>query len=138
MSAAPAPLPCPSCPYRRDVPSGVWEASEYDKLPAYDEATAGQPPAVFFCHQRNGRLCSGWVGCHDMRESLGLRLALFMDVITGEDFDAALDYECKVELFDSGMEAAEHGRTDIERPRDGARRIIGKLERRKEGSSVDY
>jgi uncharacterized protein DUF6283 len=24
--------PCPSCPYRRDVPSGLWDTCEYDKL----------------------------------------------------------------------------------------------------------
>lgn len=24
--------PCETCPYRRDVPSGVWSADEYRKL----------------------------------------------------------------------------------------------------------
>lgn len=28
----PRKTPCASCPYRKDVPSGVWEASEYEKL----------------------------------------------------------------------------------------------------------
>jgi hypothetical protein len=38
-SAAPTKYPCPSCPYRKDVPSGVWAPEEYDKLPAYDNDT---------------------------------------------------------------------------------------------------
>lgn len=132
MSAsAPASVPCPSCPYRRDVPSGVWDASEYDKLPGYDADTPAQPTAALFCHQRNGRLCSGWVGCHDMRESLGLRLAVSMGRIDGEAFDAAIDYNSPVELFESGAEAAEHGRAEIRKPGPGAQRIIGKIERRR-------
>nr|WP_280343300.1 DUF6283 family protein [Nocardia neocaledoniensis] len=31
----PAPRPCVSCPYRRDVPSGVWDFGEYEKLRGY-------------------------------------------------------------------------------------------------------
>ncbi|MGW6728008.1 DUF6283 family protein [Nocardia sp. NPDC055029] len=29
---SPAPRPCASCLNRRDVPSGVWEFGEYEKL----------------------------------------------------------------------------------------------------------
>lgn len=46
----PAPQPCASCPYRRDVPSGIWAAEEYAKLPAYDADTPFQPPHLFLCH----------------------------------------------------------------------------------------
>lgn len=28
----PSPRLCESCPYRRDVPSGIWDRSEYAKL----------------------------------------------------------------------------------------------------------
>jgi hypothetical protein len=31
-----AARPCASCPYRKDVPSGIWAAHEYTKLLAYD------------------------------------------------------------------------------------------------------
>lgn len=55
---APAKNPCGSCPYRRDVPSGIWSEEEYDKLPQYDLPTGDQPPNVFLCHQQNGRLRS--------------------------------------------------------------------------------
>jgi hypothetical protein len=53
----PARNPCGSCPYRKDVPSGVWETLEYEKLPPYDGETFEQPFEAFFCHQQNGRLC---------------------------------------------------------------------------------
>ncbi|MFD7961193.1 DUF6283 family protein [Streptomyces zaomyceticus] len=39
----PAPRPCASCPYRRDVPSGVWSRGDYVKLPLYDGPTWTQP-----------------------------------------------------------------------------------------------
>lgn len=129
----PAPNPCGSCPYRRDVPSGVWEASEYEKLPAYDEETHAQPTGVFLCHQQDGKACAGWVGCHDMQHSLGLRLASGMGLI--EDPDAFLDYETRVPLFDSGMEAAEHGLAGIENPDLEARRVIDKLTAKRERRS---
>jgi hypothetical protein len=47
----PASNPCGSCPYRRDVPSGVWDAAEYEKLPRYDGPMADQPARLFLCHQ---------------------------------------------------------------------------------------
>ncbi|MGS2619304.1 DUF6283 family protein [Micromonospora sp. LZ34] len=71
----PATAPCGTCPYRRDVPSGVWDAAEYAKLPAYDQPTARQPGGLFLCHQADGRVCAGWAGCHDTDNLLALRLA---------------------------------------------------------------
>jgi hypothetical protein len=130
-SAAPAKYPCASCPYRRDVASGVWSPEEYAKLPPYDNATWGQPPGAFFCHQQNGRLCAGWVGCHDMQESLGMRLA----VSTGlsiEDYEAALSYTSPVPLFDSGAEAAAHGMAEVPAPGPKAQRTIRKIEDRRQ------
>jgi hypothetical protein len=137
MSAAPSPYPCVSCPYRKDVPSGVWHPDEYLKLPRYDLPTAEQPFGAFFCHQQNGRLCSGWVGCHDMDESMGLRMAASAGLLTPEDVDAALDYECPVELFESGAEAARHGLADVPEPSEQAKRAIDKLERRRERRGYD-
>ena len=49
----PAPRPCDSCPYRQDVPSGIWAASEYAKLPAYDAPTCAQSARLFLCHQHD-------------------------------------------------------------------------------------
>ena len=68
------PVPCGSCPYRKDVPSGIWAKSEYDKLPRYDGETWEQDPKAFMCHQRDGCLCGGWLACHSPRHLLALRL----------------------------------------------------------------
>jgi hypothetical protein len=117
--------PCPSCPYRRDVPSGVWDASEYDKLPGYDgdipEQLAAGALALFHCHQRTGELCAGWAGCHDMENNLAMRMH-------GRDVDpAAHEYVSPVPLFGSGAEAAEHGKRHLAEPDDAARVKIAQL-----------
>lgn len=125
----PARNPCGSCPYRRDVPSGVWDASEYEKLPRYDGETFEQPPGLFLCHQQTGRVCAGWVGCHDMGQSLALRLgALHLD---RQSLEAIFEYESPVPLFASGAEAAEHGMRDVEAPGAGAIKAMDKLKRRR-------
>lgn len=137
----PATSPCASCPYRRDVPSGVWEAHEYEKLSEYDKPTAEQPPQVFLCHQGTGRLCAGWAGCHDMNENLGLRIALSMGLLDSDVYRAAQDYESAVPLFATGEEAAEHGLADLEDPGDEACNLIAKLGRKqalKEARESDF
>lgn len=120
---APRKRPCSTCPYRCDVPSGIWSAEEYDKLPAYDHDAPEQAAAgafgLFFCHQRTGQLCAGWAGCHDMQNNLALRMAAG-DV----DVEAVLDYVSPVPLFASGAEAAEHGKREIHSPGEAARRKV--------------
>jgi hypothetical protein len=113
------PRPCPSCPYRKDVPSGIWAASEYDKLPQYDGETGEQATvgafSLFHCHSTPDLLCAGWVGTHDMDNNLAMRLH-------GRDIDPAVfDYQSPVPLFASGAEAAEHGRRDLGDPGPDAR-----------------
>ncbi len=125
----PPATPCGSCPYRRDVPSGVWHETEYDKLPEYDNPTQEQPVGVFLCHQQNGRLCAGWVAVHDMSESLALRLACSLGMISESDTEAVLNYRTTVPLFGSGAEAAEHGKKEIDRPGDKAVRTMSKIGR---------
>lgn len=129
MSGAlpPAPAPCGSCPYRRDVPSGVWSGEEYAKLGRYDGETYDQDPAVFLCHRQDGRLCAGWVAVHDMSNCLALRLALSMGVVAVQDLDAIIDYTTDVPLFDSGLEAALHGIRDLRTPGERARQMIERL-----------
>lgn len=127
----PATNPCGSCPYRRDVPSGVWEASEYAKLPAYDEDTPAQPYGVFLCHQVTGAACAGWAGCHDMTQSLALRLAIGTGTVDESTADAILDYTSPVPLFTSGREAAEHGMAQIDDPTPAAQRAMRKIVRRR-------
>lgn len=128
----PAPNPCGSCPYRKDVPSGVWSAEEYEKLPPYDKPTGYQPPQVFMCHQQDGHLCAGWTACHDMTQNLGLRFLIQTDQIDPSDIDAVFDYATPVELFASGVEAATHGLAEINAPDQRATKTIDKLQKRQE------
>lgn len=127
MSTVPAKNPCGSCPYRKDVPSGVWAAEEYDKLPAFDNETPFQPPSVFFCHQQNGKLCGGWVACHDMTQSLGLRIAASMGIVPADDIEPILDYTTDVPIFETGQAACDHGKRDIAAPSEKATRTVDRL-----------
>lgn len=134
QSLRPRNRPCPSCPYRRDVPSGIWDEAEYAKLPGYDGDIPAQAAAgafgVFLCHQKDGHLCAGWAACHDMGNSLAVRMN------AGDiDLDAVLGYVSPVPLFDSGAEAAEHGTRDLPSPGDAARQKISTLLRLRERRS---
>lgn len=124
---APAKSPCGSCPYRKDVPSGVWAPEEYEKLPLYDGPLITQPVGAFFCHQQDGRLCAGWVGCHDMDDSLGLRMAHSHGHISTEGAQAAVDYVSRVPLWESGQAARDHGMAEVDAPSPKAERIVQKL-----------
>lgn len=128
----PAPRPCVSCPYRRDVPSGVWHPDEYAKLPAYDAATPFQPPGVFMCHQVDGRVCAGWAGCHDGRELLALRLAVVLGTLTPDEVGETIDYVSPVPLFGSGAEAAEHGMAEVDAPDEPAVAVMERITRKRE------
>lgn len=123
----PAKTPCPTCPYRRDVPSGIWDASEYPKLCKYDGDTMEQfnngATTLFMCHQQNGHLCSGWVACHDTDHLLALRLHRV--------HPSTFNYASPVPVFSSGAEAALHGMAEICRPGDAALMAIAKLERQR-------
>jgi hypothetical protein len=122
----PGKAPCRSCPYRRDVPAGIWHPDEYAKLPLYDGDTGEQVMkgafALFFCHQNDGQLCAGWVGCHDTLHLLAMR----MHPVAPETFD----YRSPVPLFASGTEAAAHGLSGVNRPSQDARRAIDRLLRK--------
>lgn len=132
----PAPRPCTSCPYRQDVPSGVWAPEEYAKLPAYDRDTMGQPAQVFLCHQNErgsgqSRVCAGWAGCHDGTHLLSLRFAAVTGSMTPEAVEATMDYRSPTPLFRTGAEAARHGLAEIEQPDDRAVKTIRKIAQRR-------
>ena len=127
----PARRPCGSCPYRCDVPSGVWDRDEYAKLARYDGETWDQPPSVFLCHQQDGRICAGWVGVHDMPESFGLRVAAIQGLIEIDDLDEIYAYQTDVPLFASGAEAEAHGLREVGRPGPAACEMIATLERKR-------
>ena len=131
----PAPRPCQSCPYRRDVPSGIWASEEYEKLRAYDRDTSQQPVGLFQCHQEDAhsptrRMCAGWVACHGY-ELLALRLACASGAISPETFEAAVNYDPQVPIFASGAQAADHGQADILLPSRTAQAYAAKITRRR-------
>lgn len=130
----PAPRPCATCPYRQDVPAGVWAEEEYAKLPLYDEPTYAQPAGLFLCHQRDrdddrARVCGGWAGCHDGDELMALRVGVVSGMISPETAEAVRAYVSPVPLFASGAEAAAHGRSGIDDPGPAAALAIGKIRR---------
>ena len=135
MTGGPAPNPCASCPYRRDVPSGIWHPEEYEKLPRYDAPTYEQPTGLFLCHQTGAdddgrRVCAGWVGCHG-GELLGLRLGASTGALDPQDVDATFAYESPVPLFASGAAAAAHGLREVETPSVAAVTASEKIRRRR-------
>ena len=120
-----APRPCASCPYRQDVPSGIWAENEYVKLPSYDGDIIDQmmqgATTPFACHQRDGKLCAGWVACHGPENLLALRLK-------GEAVPAETwTYQTDVAVFRSGAEAAHHGVRDLDDPGVKAQKLMAKL-----------
>ncbi|NQX18272.1 hypothetical protein HQQ86_20460 [Rathayibacter sp. VKM Ac-2857] len=121
----PRATPCASCPYRRGVPSGIWDDTEYTKLPRYDAEVPEQPTAVFLCHLDDGCVCAGWLGHADAAGLLAVRLG----VIRGRLDPACLTYSTDVPLFLTGEAAATHGRHDIPRPTPRAAAAIQKLHR---------
>lgn len=130
----PAPRPCESCPYRQDVPPGVWHLSEYRKLIEYDKPTGEQPVALFQCHQNDpgdesARICGGWAGVHG-QEALALRMAIASGAIDPDTGMAAMDYQSPVPLFASGAEAAAHGIMDDPGPE--AQAIMAKIRQRRD------
>ena len=126
----PRPRPCATCPYRRDVPSGVWEPSEYVKLLAWDGEADAQSLHGFRCHSQDGHLCSGWVA---HRGDPGELLAIRLGVAMGWAAPDTLDYSTDVPLFGSGAEAAEHGMAEVETPGPEAVKAIAKVMRAREG-----
>ena len=116
------PVPCGSCPYRKDVPSGIWERCEYDKLPGYDGPTWAQSPTIFLCHQRDGCLCGGWLACHGTQELLALRFPRNID-------PSVYGYQTDVPVFSSGAAARKHGIKAITRPGKKARKMMSGLSR---------
>lgn len=112
------PTPCEACPYRADVPSGVWEHDEYEKLRTYEGETFEQPFGGFACHATPARFCHGWAVVSG-EDSLALRLAGVQEIP-----------EPKVPLFESHTAAADHGQREIDAPSEEAVDVMGRLTRK--------
>lgn len=119
--------PCVSCPYRKDVPSGIWDKSEYEKIKPYDNETFRQPPSVFMCHQTDGSLCRGWLDCHGY-ELIAMRLACLRGKISPAEANKALGEKPFVPIFPTAAAAAKHGLKAIKRPSRKAQLLMDKIE----------
>lgn len=121
---APRKTPCATCPYRKNVPQGIWDWEEYSKLERYDAETGEQPPNLFMCHQGEGDICMGWWSCGGQPfEMLAARLA----VIRGEIDLEELDNITSVPLHETHTAAAGHGYGGVNNPDARARRAIDKI-----------
>lgn len=127
MAPKPPKVPCGTCPYRKDVPSGIWNRAEYEKLPLYDGETGEQIMkggiALFLCHQKDGCLCGGWLLTHDRRHLAALRLSTVDDSVW--------DYNPGTPVWGSGKEAHDHGVKDLDGPSSAAKRKIDGLLRQR-------
>jgi hypothetical protein len=87
-----------------------------------------QPHAAFYCHQQDGRLCAGWVACHTAQHH-GHVLAIRL--MRGDHDTRAIEtYTTDVPVFESGMEAAIHGISEVAHPGQEALKMIDRLERK--------
>jgi hypothetical protein len=109
-------VPCPSCPYRRDAPRGLWHRSEFENLLKQDaDSLFG---GTFRCHEFNKqpkeehRPCAGWMLDQKKRgvPSIQLRLMLTRNPEAVKCFNKAKPNG--VPLFDSIEEMC---RANIER-----------------------
>lgn len=118
--------PCETCPYRRDVPSGIWSAQEYQKLPEYDRPTSWQPPRVFHCHTSPDFVCTGWAQVHGRNPARGYEL---LSLRIAACFGRVLEKIPRpaVPLFESGRAAAKHGMKCLNRPSRKAREAVAKI-----------
>lgn len=126
-------VPCAACPYRKNAPSGMWDAAEYQKLPEYDLPTALQPMATFLCHDadREHVLCRGWAEVHGDQERgcelLSLRIAASLGILDPALFPVACS---GVPLHKSGLAACKAGLKAVRRPGANAIRMIDKLRKK--------
>lgn len=134
-ASKPRKNPCASCPFRTNVASGIWDQTEYQKLPAYDgEIHEQTATAVFMCHQpAEGHVCSGWLGHRQYPEDM---LAVRLGLIRGALDQSCLEYSNDVPLFESGAAAAEHGMKQFLDPQEDALSVIRKITRKQATSTT--
>ncbi len=131
--------PCGSCPYRRDTPPGIWDASEYEKLgrfaDGFDDGAGFPRVSVFLCHQTHavGRdtVCRGWLAVE--QGSLAVRVALCQGLVTPEQVSAPV----RVPLYATGEEAAAAGLAGVATPPRAAKQVVARFLRQRRGREND-
>jgi hypothetical protein len=134
---------CPSCPYRKDTPPGVWDPSEYAKLERYDEPDFRDPDckvdpmtyipeiSVFHCHQEKATgkptVCRGWVSVH--RHSVGVRVGIATGALEPSD----VPEDAEPLYYETGAQAAAAGLSGCDEPSPEAEVVQAKLLRSRAG-----
>lgn len=103
---------CPSCPYLKATPLGVWHAEEYARLAVYDEEThvqAIEGVGLFGCHRDDGTLCRGWVRVHG-EDAFAMRMALAQGAVDAAEMRTACEgqetYATAAEVISANAEHA--------------------------------
>lgn len=121
--------PCSTCPYRKDTPPGIWDSSEYERLPDWDEDSPEIQMGLFLCHHSNFQttetLCRGWLTVAS--ESIAVRIAMMDGKVDPDEVYADVD----VPLYATGQEACEAGLSGVDSPDEDARQAIDRLIRKK-------
>lgn len=117
------PNPCSTCPYRRDVPSGIWDREEYEKLPQWDHEMAFA--GTFLCHTDPAAICRGWMEVHE--RNMSVRLAMFR-----VEWTEANRKPTKIPLYRSGLAAMRAGLRALARPSGDAKKAITSILERRE------
>lgn len=122
--------PCPTCPYVKSTPSGMWAKEEYTKLPGYDGDTGTQRMELFQCHYsirglKKRTICQGWLDCHNGDELLAIRLARMRNSLP-DNFSTE---PSGADVYASGKEACDAGLKDVDKPSKEAISMIKKVSR---------
>lgn len=88
--------PCANCPYRKDAPRRLWDASEFRGLLDAERSQLGK---VYGCHKqlaidpKSRGFCAGWLLDQKKRNipSIALRMVLISDPDAGKALEAVND-----------------------------------------------
>lgn len=125
--------PCEACPYRRDAPTGVWDAAEFENVKAQDHDFGN----TFGCHldatrpKEDWQPCVGWLADQKRRgvPNIPLRMMLMTTPGAVDVFEAVNENDPKLYASIEEMVAANAGKRFPSRaPK--AKRLVAKLEKR--------
>jgi hypothetical protein len=116
--------PCPSCPYRKDTPKGVWALDHYEHLTQFDgdigDQLAAGAFAQFGCHYDTGHLCRGWLDCHGHDNLLAMRISQRAPL--PRDIGPV-----QVPVYESGQACLEANLPHMENPEPAAQAMAAQL-----------
>lgn len=125
--------PCEACPYRKDAPTGIWDAAEFANVQAQDHQFGN----TFGCHlgatrpKEEWQPCVGWLADQKRRgvPNINLRLVLISNKSAGPVFEKVNEDDPNLYGSIDEMVRANVGKRFPNRaPK--AKRLVAKLEKR--------